>query len=173
MDGSYVVSKETGEVTTEMNPGDRIIRAKSIQYLEQHRTDTCEWKIENFYKGNTAEIQKLMRELTVYEKAFLFSIATYIGYEDCCLKYSNGKDITTEDLVEISGMNRSTVFEVINSLVNKDILYKGKNSKNRQYFMNPWLFCKGQRISKVLKTMFKNYRVRIYKCQRWGEIKNL
>ena len=67
-------------------------------------------------------------------------------------------------------MSTGKLSKVIRSLIDKDILYKGKNSKNVQYFVNPWLFCKGNRINKVLKTMFENYKIRTYGV-RWGELK--
>ena len=94
-----------------------------------------------------------------------------MGYEDCCLKYPNGKDITTDNLADITGLSRSVIYSTIASLMKKDILYKGKNSNNRQYFINPWLFCKGNRINKVLKTMFKNYRVRVCGGVKWQDLK--
>jgi predicted HTH transcriptional regulator len=155
-------------IMVELNEGDRILRSKSQEYLQ----NTQEWKIEHFYKGHTSEIRKIMKELSANEKAFLFSIATYIGYEDCCLKYDNGENITSEDLIQITNLGRTTVFDVISSLIKKDILYKGRNSKNRQYFINPWLFCKGNRINKVLKTMFQNYRIRILEGKRWKDVKH-
>jgi hypothetical protein len=166
-----LVVKDTGEVKTEIRPGDRIVRAESIKHLKKSDI-TDEWKMEHFYKGHIAEIQKIMRELSTNEKAFLFAIAPYVGYEDCCLKYPNNRDLTMDGLVEVSGMCRSVVFNVVSSLIDKDILYRGKNSKNRQYFVNPWIFCKGQRINKVLKTMFKNYRVRVAGNIRWGDFSN-
>ena len=94
---------------------------------------------------------------------FLFSIAPYVSFEDNHLQIGRGKkavDIGTEDLINITGMSRSTLYETINLLASKDIIYRGINSRNRQYFVNPWLFCKGNMINKVLKTMFKNYKVR-------------
>ena len=156
---SYIVDAETGEACNEIREGDRhrVVRKESIDYLSQHQ----DWKMEHFYKGHTDEIRKLMRELSTNEKAFLFSVVVYVGYEDCCIKHPNGKDITTSDLMEITGLGKSYFYETVNGLIKKDIIYKGKNSKNRQYFVNPWLFCKGNRINKVLKTMFKNYKVRI------------
>lgn len=123
-----------------------------------------------FYMGNIDEIQAWMNDLTTIEKAFIFSIVPYISYEDCCLKYSNNKDLGTEDLVKVSGLSRGSVYEVIDGLVKKDILYKGENSKTKQYFMNPWLFCKGQRLNKVLKTMFKNYKIRVLGNKKWSDI---
>lgn len=165
---SFKVITEEGQVVGEINEGDRILRKESIEHLVNYQ----DWRIKNFFKGHAAEITKVMKKLSTNEKAFLFAIACYVGYEDCCLRYSNGKDITTEDLIELTGLGRSTVFETINSLVKKDIIYKGKNSKNRQYFVNPWLFCKGNRINKVLKTMFKNYKVRVCNGIQWKNLKD-
>jgi hypothetical protein len=156
-----------GEIIGELNEGDRIIKKEVSEYLE--KTDM--WKIENFYMGNIDELQKWMDDLTTVEKAFLFSIVPYISYEDCCIKFNNNTDIGTEDLVKISGLSRGKTYEVISSLNKKDIIYKGENSKSRQYFINPWLFCKGQRLNKVLKTMFKNYKIRILGNKKWSDIK--
>lgn len=127
--------------------------------------------MEHFYKGNIDEIRKTMQNLNVYEKAFLYSIVPYIGYEDCCLKYDNGNELKFEVLVDISGISRSKLAEVISSLVEKDIVYKGKNSNTIQYFVNPWLFCKGNRINKVLKTMFKNYEIQTKEGIKWKDLK--
>lgn len=171
---AYVVEKATGAITDELKEGDRIVKSNSIDYLKAKnriKESTQEWKIEHFYKGHIEEIKKVMSELNIYEKAFLYSIAVYVGYEDCCLKFENGNDITTDDLLRITGLSRSTLFDTISKLSSKDIIYKGKNSKNRQFFVNPWLFCKGNRINKVLKTMFKNYKIRILGGKRWKDLK--
>ncbi len=131
-----------------------------------------EWNImEHFYKGNIDEIRKTMQNLNVYEKAFLYSIVPYISYEDCCLKYDNGNELKFETLVDISGISKGKLSAVINSLVEKDIVYKGKNSNTTQYFVNPWLFCKGSRINKVLKTMFKNYEIQTKDGVKWKDLK--
>ena len=162
-----IISIETGEIIGELNEGDKILRKESVEKLEK----TEEWKIENFYIGNIDEIQKWMQELSTIEKAFLFSIVPYISYDDCHLMYKNKKDIGTEDLVKISGLSRSKVYMVIKTLRQKDIIYKGENSKTKQYFINPWLFCKGNRLNKVLKTMFKNYKIRVLGNQKWSDLK--
>ena len=161
-----VVDECTGEILNELNEGDRIVRKKSLEYLANMNT----WKIEHFYKGHIGEIRSILSELNRNERAFLFSIASYVGYEDCCLKHDNGNELKFSDLIKLSGMAKSLTSEVVNSLIKKDILYKGKNSKNIQYFINPWIFCKGQRINNVLKTMFKNYRVRVVN-KKWKDIK--
>lgn len=155
-----------GQIITQINQGDRILRKQSVEYLQ----DTEVWKIEHFYKGNISEVRKQLESLSVYEKAFLFTIATYTGYEDCCIKHDNGVCMGFDDLVRLSKMGRSKTLETVNTLIKKDILYKGRNSKGLQYFVNPWLFCKGTRIQLVLKTMFKNYRVKVCNNTKWGDM---
>jgi hypothetical protein len=164
---SLVVNQETGEVLTEIGPGDRIVRKKSMDYLSSVK----EWRIEHFYKGNLREISKWLQDLSPNEKAILFTISPFVGYEDCCLKQENGDMLTFDFIVKMSGLSRGAVSFSINTLIQKDILYRGKNSKERQYFINPWLFCKGNRINNVLKTMFRNYRIRVCQGVKWGSLK--
>lgn len=144
---------------------------KKLQEIEEHEDEFEVWTMDSFYKGNVAEIKVIMKQLNVYEKAFLFSIASYIGYDDCCIKYNNKSDMSFDEMVEISGISKGKLSEVICGLIKKDILYKGKNSNNVQYFVNPWLFCKGNRINKVLKTMFKNYKIQILDNVKWKDLK--
>lgn len=181
-----IIEKTTGEILADEDEGDRVkityMKESSINAFKKKLESDTErkinelstgnyemWNLEVFYKGNIKEIQAIMRELNVYEKAFLYSIVPYIGYDDCCLKYNNGNELSFEKMVEISGISKGKLSETIKSLIDKDILYKGKNSKNTQYFVNPWLFCKGNRINKVLKTMFKNYKIRTLGV-RWREL---
>ena len=173
-----VLDTETGVIVGELDKGDRVLKYNSIEsyrrmqeskYIKD-KQDKCQDRvIDYFYKGNIAEIRAIMKELDTYEKAFLYSIAPFISYEDCCLKYDNGKELNFNTLSEISGISKGKLSETIKKLIDKDILYKGKNSKNTQYFVNPWLFCKGNRINKVLKTMFKNYKIRTLGV-RWREL---
>ena len=163
-----IVDLGTGEEVGFLNDGDNIIRKETLAYLN----NTQEWKIEHFFKGHVGEINKWLKELSIHEKAFLFSIVPFISYEDCHLRYGNGIDIGTEDLVKVTGMPRRTVYATVKSLIKKDIIYRGRNSKNRQYFVNPWLFCKGSRINRVLKTMFKNYRIKVLGNVKWKDLKD-
>ena len=181
-----IIEKTTGEILADEDEKDRLkisyVKGSSIKALkEKLESDTGRkineletgnyemWNLEVFYKGNVKEIQAIMKELNVYEKAFLYSIVPYIGYDDCCLKFNNGNELSFEKMVEISGISKGKLSETIKNLIDKDILYKGKNSKNTQYFVNPWLFCKGNRINKVLKTMFKHYKIRTLGV-RWREL---
>lgn len=162
-----IISPETCQQIGYINEGDRIVRAKNVDYLKDYN----EWRIENFFKGHITEISKVIGELSVYEKAFLLSIVPYISYADCHLQYENGRDLGTEDLIKIAKVSRRIGYKSIKNLIRMDILYRGRNSNGRQYFVNPWLFCKGNRINKVLKTMFKNYKIRVMNNVRWKDIR--
>jgi len=179
---AYVINAKTGEQTNVLNEGDKIVRASSIKSFktikqgeegEQGKVECEKWKMKEFYKANVSEIQLLSKDLSQGEKAFLFSIAPYVSFDDNSLQIGHGKkavDIGTEDLVEITGMSRSAVYDTINTLAAKDVIYRGKNSRNKQYYVNPWLYCKGNRINKVLKNMFKNYKVRSKSNISWNDL---
>jgi hypothetical protein len=177
----YLTDK-VGNVVKPVYEGDRLQSGNSIKSYHDKKMRELEaekaggkqeWNLEHFFKGHIPEIRELLKSLSTNKRAFLFSIATYVGYEDCCIKYDNGKCFDFDDLVIASGMSRSTVSKVINELRTEDILYKGYNSKGIQYFMNPWIYCKGVRINAVLKTMFKNYHVRVHGGKTWGSIGTL
>jgi len=181
-DNRPIVGRATnldGEITHQLRQGDRIIsgnslnnyKTKKIREAEALKSgDKQEWNLEHFFKGHIPEIRGLMKSLSVFDKAFLFSIATYVGYEDCCLKYDNGRVLDFEALIDISGMSRGKLSQVLSGLIKADIIYKGNNSKGMQYFVNPWIYCKGVRINAVLKTMFKNYHVRVLNGKTWGSV---
>jgi len=182
MDGKeikgYLIDKD-GKRVSPVYEGDRLQRGASLDAYRNKKMredaanksgDKQEWNLEHFFKGHIPEIRELMKSLSVFERAFLFSIATYVGYEDCCIKHDNGVCLDFEALVYISGMSRGKLSPVLSGLIKADIIYKGNNSKGLQYFVNPWIYCKGVRINCVLKTMFKNYHIWVLKGVQWGKV---
>jgi len=179
-----LVDFNTGEILADEDSGDRIkyIKAGSVEAFNKIKEEQIEkglkefeskyklWEYKSFFKGNIEEIRRCMEELDTYEKAFLYSIASYVGYDDCCLKFDNGVELTFEKMVEISGISKGKLSSVIQGLIKKDILYKGKNSNTTQYFVNPFLFCKGYRINKVLKRMFGNYKIKSKNNIKWKDL---
>jgi cellobiose-specific phosphotransferase system component IIA len=172
------VINHAGETVNHINKGDRIVRKSSIDAFKEIKENEakaiCEsWDIREFYKANTEELQLISKELSQNEKAFLFSIAPYISFDSNILQVGKGRkaeDLGTEDLIEITGMSRSTLYHTIDLLHKKDIVYKGKNSRNRQFYINPLLYCKGNRINKVLRDMFKNYKIRSRDNVLWKDL---
>lgn len=160
-----LIDKDTGEEIF-LYDGDRITRKNSIDYLN----DTEIMGIDSFFKGCIEELKLVLPELSNIEKAFLISLAPYVGYSDCCLKHGNNSDILPQHMADITGLSERCIYDVTSKLITKDIIYKGKNSKGKQYFVNPWLFNKGVRINKVLKTMFKNYKIRSKDNIKWKDL---
>lgn len=169
---SYLVSKSTGEVTGEVNAGSKIISRNSLNYLKaQRELENLPEQVNQFFKGNAEEIRLILEELDISEKGMLLTIAAYVGYDDCCVKYTNGKDVNANHLFKMAKIGRTKGYEILDSLRAKDIIYVGKNSKSYQYFVNPWLFCKGKRIDKVLRRMFMNYRIRSLDNIQWKDLR--
>jgi DNA-binding transcriptional regulator GbsR (MarR family) len=155
---------ENGEVLAELSDNDRILRASSVEYLK----DTEVWEIEHFFKGNIDELKMITRELSTYARAALFSIIPYISYTDCCLK-KDRDTLSFDGLQEICNISQGKLSEVLEELRKKDIICRAKNSRETIYFINPWIVCRGNRINRVLQTMFRNYRVRVIN-KTWKEI---
>ena len=145
-----LVISEHGELLDELNTGDRILRAKSIEFLKK-----SELIVDGgFVKLPIEELQLLLPELNIQEKSFLMSVAPYVGYDDCKLKWpKNGYDITSEQLLGIVGGSKSGFYRVINSLTDKRLLY-GK------YYINPWVLNRGKNQGKELRKYFKDYKIR-------------
>ncbi len=150
------------------------MKAKKQNDEEKKKEDSKKYNIipiKSYFKGNVEEIKLIMKELEPYEKVFLFSVAPYVGFEDCCLKSGNNVELSFEKMMEISGISKGKLSGVLQSLKEKDIIYKGTNSKNVQYFVNPWIFNKGNKYNKVLKIMFKNYKIRTMNNVKWKDLK--
>jgi hypothetical protein len=168
----YIISDQ-GEILGEIHPGDRLVRKKSLEVYKKGiklPDVTCEFVVSDFFKGNAKEINLIIPELNKSERSFLFSIASYVSYIDCCLQFKNGKCLRMLDIQNLTKLGRTELYTTVSSLIKKDILYKGKNSTDIQYFVNPWIFSKGQKINKVLKKMFGNYKVRSRNNVMWKDM---
>lgn len=162
----YVVSPE-GELLKTVYEKDKlnVIRDKSINLLNS----TESWKYKDFCKCNSNELAILNATLSSSERCFLLSILPYVSYDDCKLQYFNRHDLITSDLIAISKLSKNLVYDIINSLIDKCVLYKGSENKKRVYYINPWIFCKGHRISKKLRIMFKDYEIKTKGSIRWED----
>lgn len=170
------VIDENGQIVNYIRPGGRIVYPKNKgEGSNKGRLgeDVQSWNLERFYKGNVEELKLINKELSVYESAFINYIAPYVGYEDCCIKHGNGIPLSFEDMRTICHMSKGKLSQVISSLRTKDILYKGVNTEGIQYFINPWLYCRGTRIQKVLATMFQSYKIKIHGNKRWGDMQEI
>lgn len=166
MSKRLVVSEETGEITNTLEDGDRIVKKKSVEALQ----DQLKMEYKDFAVLNTEELNLLMQELSMYEMVALFRLLPYVKYSSCLLAYKNGRGIGTEDIPKLVGISRNKTYEVVEDLIKRDILYKGKNSREVQYFINPWIIYRGKFVNKVLQDMFQNYRIRSKGGTKWKNL---
>lgn len=153
----YIVNSH-GELLDELGPGDRILRAKSVEYLKSN------FESGAFVKGSVDELRLVMPELNIGEKSFILSIVPYIGYDDCKLRWPNtAHDIRMEHLTNIVGCSKSGLYRVTKSLRDKKILH-GK------FYMNPWLFFRGNKIDPRLIRWFGEYKIRSLGGVAWREL---
>lgn len=165
MDRSMVDS-ETGEVLYDLEPGDRVIRAASIEYFKKLNGR----KSRGFTKVDVSEGVLVLKDLNANERSLMFVLQYYVSYESCLIRYPNGRDITFGDIVELSGWSRSTANQTLNGLIEKNLIYKGRHGRGVQYYMNPWIASRGPVVNATLKDMFKNYRIRSFGNRTWEEV---
>jgi len=169
-DVSLIVNN--GEKIGVINPGDIIVRCKSRTAFKKKKADNVEtfkWTFDNYVKSNDEELDLLIPELNKQEVIFLGSIISHISYSNC-LEFKNHICLDLDDFIDITKICRTDLYSTVKSLMSKDILYQGKNSRGRQYYINPWLYHKGENINKVLKSMFRHYKVHSRGNVTWSNL---
>ena len=162
-----VIDPETGEIINHIEQGDQLMKAPK----ELNDEKVISWNCGMFVKGNVKELQLLIPELSSSQRGLLFSLMAYVNYKDCLVCYPNGKDINLNSLTTITNVNIKTVRKITSELIKLNLVYSGKNGNNNQYFVNPWVICRGNYINKTLKAMFKNYQIRSMEIIRWKDLK--
>ena len=148
-----MVNPDTGEVVNEIYEGDSILRAESSEYLAQ---TIIIGKGKKFIKLFVDEIELLRKEkLTSAQWDILLFIMTHFRYDSGLVCFENGNPINSDDIAELAEMPKRTVFDTLEKLVSKKILAKNKTGHDIKYYINPYIFCKGQRINRTLHSMFK------------------
>lgn len=132
--------------------GDAVLRAESRKYLKK----TVEIEESPFIKTYTKPLTQLARSLSGAEMNMVYYLLPYISYESGALKHPNGKLLNRAYIALEMGQSERTVDRILQGLKSKKVISHNYVGKDVQYFVNPWLFMKGQRINKTLYEMFQN-----------------
>jgi len=151
-----IVVRDTGEITSSLNEGDRILRKKTVDYLES----TVEILPDAPYvKAFMKPLSMLSESLSGPESFMVYYLLQYLSYESGILLHSNGKILTRSYITEEIGQSERQVDRTLDKLREKHVLKKVLGAKREvSIIMNPWLFMRGKRINKTLYEMFKNSR---------------
>jgi hypothetical protein len=149
-----IIDPETGEVTNQLYYGDNILRGETLQYLDE----TVEvGKNEYFVKIFESTLVDLGDEsLTGKQWKVLITLIKHFKYKSGLVSYKNGNPLYIENISKLSAIPERTTYEAIEKLILKKIIAKNRTGTEIQYYMNPFIFCKGTRINKTLYSMFQN-----------------
>ncbi len=150
-----VINPETGEVDNELYEGDRIVRKRSDQYLEE----TVEFKIsETFAKVSFDVLPDVIDALNPQECKMLFVLMRYLRKDSGVLKYKNGKPVTIDNIVNSSKIAKRTAERAMQGLRQKDIVQSIHRPQGRFLLLNPYIVMNGRRIDRTCYDIFYKSR---------------
>lgn len=109
--------------------------------------------IKYFY--NEIEYIKDTYGVTNSEVSFLMFISLYLGWQNNLLVTSEGLPINQKMLVELTGLNRKTIYNNMKSLEEKKCVIRIWDGKEVYYIINPSMMYKGQQINMSIVKLFE------------------
>jgi len=164
----HIVDIKTGEVTGEIRQGDRIIRKESVKHF--YKTIDIPKNL-NYVKWNRDTMSELRKEkLSANQWQIVATLAEYFRYESGLISYSNGKPLKVEDISKLSDISRSACFKDMVILIDKKIIAKTKVGHDIKFYINPFIFAIGKKMSNSLYIMFEDTKwFDLYRARLIGE----
>lgn len=141
------IDEDSGEVLKEYN---RVIIDDGLTIIEGEN---------NFTKVFGKELMKYSDKLQSTDTMVLMCMLNNIAYETCMLTKTGKNDkryvLTHKDIMDITGLSESTIKRVMARLVEVGLLARVKFKNSYIYYANPFVFLKGNRVSKAIVDIFK------------------
>lgn len=148
-----VVETETGEVLTEINPGDRIVRSNSAEALKDLESAP---EGETFTKLYHKVVPKLAQcKLSSAEWAIFLYLGTNLRYVSNVSKYRNGQLITRDNLQRDLKLPEITVKRSILRLIREGLIVEAKTIEGKVFIVNPFVLSVGDKVSKTVYDLFR------------------
>lgn len=148
-----VVETETGEVLTEINPGDRIVRSNSAEALKDLESAP---EGETFTKLYHKVVPKLAQcKLSSAEWAIFLYLGTNLRYVSNVSKYRNGQLITRDNLQRDLKLPEITVKRSILRLIREGLIVEAKTIEGKVFVVNPFVLSVGDKVSKTVYDLFR------------------
>lgn len=148
-----VIDSETGQIVTELNENDRILRSKSLDYMKE-----C----ERIPKGETFtklyhHIIPLMVEcnLSASELMLFMHLAVNLRYMSNVAKYSNGRLINRENLQEDLKISERTMKRSIYALIKEGLIIEANTIEGKVFVVNPYVVMVGDTVSRTVFDLFR------------------
>lgn len=164
IESRLIVNPNTGEIEGKIDPGDRILKSKSIEYLKEEGRDFN--KDKTFVKLYDEVIPLFEKYITPNELKYLLLIAQHVSFSDCVLRKTNNnlsEPISAREFSQMHGYNYDCVKKIFLSLKKKGVLayvevgsvfpdYIGK-VKN-MYLVNPYIYFRGEKLNASVMAIF-------------------
>ena len=148
-----VLETETGEIVTNLNDGDRILRANSIEAFKKLETPP---KGESFSKLYHKVLPKLAQcKLSSAEWAVFLYLGTNLRYISNVAQYRNGRLITRENLSADLKLPEITVKRAVLRLIKEGLIIEARTIEGKVFVINPFVVSVGGKISKTVYDLFR------------------
>lgn len=158
-----IVDGNSGQLIAELYDGDRIsiVRGGSLSAYAKMKMQSGRYDIhsgDSFVKVYTDVLAELLKEdLSSAELRIIIAAMHYSKkFGSGSLTFSNYISVSTQTLIKTSNVSKSNGYKAIGLLIGRGILAKKKVNKHDVYFVNPFIFSKGNEIEEELLKMFKS-----------------
>lgn len=163
-----LINYETGEITGELFPGDKIsiMRQSQEEYLSSHIINFNSEK--TFVKIYDEVIPLLEKYLSLPEFKFAISLIPHISYEDCIIRRTMDRRspiLNVKEMVELHGYNYNYGKKLFLSLKKKGVVGRHETGTilndcpqkiNIVYTVNPFIYFRGSDLITPVHAFYQN-----------------
>lgn len=148
-----IYDTERRKVLGEIYPGDRIVRASSIEALKDLESAP---EGETFTKIYHKVLPKLAQcKLSSTEWTVFLYLGANLRYISNVAKYSNGRLITRESLQKDLNFPEITVKRAVLRLISEGLIIEARTMEGKVFIVNPFVLSVGDKVSKTVYDLFR------------------
>lgn len=148
-----IYDTERRKVLGEIYPGDRIVRASSVEALKDLESAP---EGETFTKIYHKVLPKLAQcKLSSTEWTVFLYLGANLRYISNVAKYSNGRLITRESLQKDLNFPEITVKRAVLRLISEGLIIEARTMEGKVFIVNPFVLSVGDKVSKTVYDLFR------------------
>jgi biotin operon repressor len=147
------MNTETGEWVTDINDGDKIVRAGSINSARELESAPRGERFSKLYHS----IMPLIIEtsLTTAEVMLFLFLASHLRFMSNVAKFENGKLITRDSLEAALGLSERTIKSSIYRLIKEGLIVETNTIEGKVFVVNPYVISVGDKLNKTIYDLFR------------------
>ena len=118
------------------------------------------WKNDSwFIKIYRTERREFLKQakLSPHATSLLFHMEGYLEFKTNRVAKKCGKRFTNKELCDMVGLSPVTLKNALNELEERLVIKRVGISQQRQIYINPYLMCAGNKMSKEIESLFSEY----------------